>query len=74
MKIPRDLAGKIDEISDEPDGSYFVWLKRGWAFEPSEDERSASHCMGMFEDLADIRRQLRGVSKCPCQYCAGLVD
>ena len=74
MKIPANLKPIVDEIIDEEDGTYFVWLKRGWAFEPSEDERSASHCMGMFENLADIKSQLRGVAKCPCQYCAGVVD
>ena len=74
MRIPANLKSKVDEIIDEEDGTYFVWLARGWAFEPNEDERSASHCMGMFDNLADIKRQLKYISKCPCQYCAGLVN
>ena len=74
IKTPRDLSARVDEIIDEGDGTYFVWLRRGWAFEPSEDERVASHCSGMFESLTEVRKAVKSAEQCPCQYCAGNVD
>jgi hypothetical protein len=74
ITTPKDLKTRVDEITHEDDGTYFVWLNRGWAFEPSEDERVASHCAGMFETLTELRKAVKFASKCPCQYCAGNVD
>jgi hypothetical protein len=74
IATPKDLKARVDEITHEDDDTYFVWLKRGWAFEPSEDERVASHCSGMFETLSEVRQAVRFADKCPCQYCKGLVD
>jgi len=69
MQIPRDLKTKVNEIIDEGDGTYFVWLNKGWAFDPDEDEAKANHCSGMFSGVSEIRRAVRGVAHCPCQWC-----
>jgi hypothetical protein len=70
MNIPKDLQTKVNEIIDEEDGSYFVWLNKGWAFDPCEDEAQASHCSGMFDNITEIRQAIKGASRCPCQWCA----
>ena len=69
MKIPKQYSKIIDEIMDEPDGSYFVYLKKPYAFEPHVDERAASHCSGMYLDWEQIEADVKNASICPCSYC-----
>ena len=69
MKIPKDLLKQVNEIIDEEDGTYFVWLNKTWAFDAHENEAQANHCSGMFADLAEIRQAIKGTERCSCQWC-----
>jgi ribosome-associated toxin RatA of RatAB toxin-antitoxin module len=74
LNIPKDLKKKVNEIIVDAPDELFVWLNKGWAFEPHEDESKASHCMGLFRNITEIREQVKYASKCSCDWCKGLIN
>ena len=74
LKVPDDLKKKVNEIIIDAPESLFVWLNQGWAFEPDEDEDVASHCMGLFKNITEIRKEVKNVKKCPCNWCKGSIN
>lgn len=49
--------------------SLIVTLRPGWAFWPSEDERSAEHVKG-FDTVADAAKAIQRSEPCKCGRCA----
>lgn len=74
IRPPKKIAKFVDEISTEDYETYFVWLKKPYAFEANPDERVASHCRGMYVSIEEIVKDVGFVEKCPCSYCNPIIS
>lgn len=61
---------RIDEIQNEDDGEFFVYLKKGWKLgsDFSQDGRQCQHCFGAV-DKKDIKTTMKDVEPCTCDSC-----
>jgi len=47
---------------------FMITTAYGWAFDPDEDENSASHVKG-FDTAKDARAELKWIKPCSCGRC-----
>jgi hypothetical protein len=60
---------RIDEIRQEGEREWFVYLAPGWAINPYDRERDRQHCFGA-ASRQEIRQTMRRVGSCECRDCA----
>lgn len=66
--LPATLAARVLEIEDYDGDRLIVTTAHGWAFAPSEDERSAEHTRGA-DNMRGVRTLLLATRRCSCGRC-----
>ena len=67
MRIPakyKDIATN-DSVDIDPDGTLFLWLNYGYAFDADEK----LHCRG-FDNWKELIESLKYVEPCFCDSCS----
>ena len=67
MRIPKKYhhIATDNSVDIDPDGTLFLWLNYGYAF----DAREKEHCRG-FDTWKDLIGSLQYVEECNCESCS----
>lgn len=71
LSIPKKYQGIINSksIDVDLDGTITVWLNFGYAYEPHQDPKLASHVRS-YDSWKDAVKDLAFVEDCNCTDCA----
>jgi len=71
--VAHPAVMSVDDDFMEP-GTVFVWLNRGWAFDPGSETVEGGHCRGCESPTEGLRAVRHFAQPCACPRCRGETD